>query len=853
MWVSESGRRAVSLQWPAAILALFASVGTLQSAESQAAQAEFFESKIRPLLVESCYPCHSSDAKVRFANLRLDSREGMLKGGDRGAVIVPGDPDASALIRAVRHQDLQMPPSGKLQENQIAALVQWVEIGAPWPNEQKVAGTSPTGREAKAPTSDHWAWKPVRKAPTPPVQQADWPTHDVDKFVLAKLEAKGLPPAGEADPYRLLRRVSFDLTGLPPTPEDIKAFVNDKSPEAYEQVVDRLLDSSAFGERWARHWLDLTGYADSLGLGRRIPAKEAWRYRDYVIDAFNRDKPYDRFIREQVAGDVLDWETDEQRREQVIATGLLAIGPFALVDADKELLRMDVVDNQINTVGRVFLGLTLGCARCHDHKFDPIPNREYYALAGIFRSTQTLKGRMTGVFSDMNRLPLPESPEELRQRAAGLETFYADIEKATAAHEAVEANKQKLTKKKEALEKSGEDPAELECVEEELKTVEKELGATKKRVQHLEFTKPSPPMAIATADRPEPEKCRINIRGNPHALGEEVPRGFLSIASPNPPPRIAHRRDFRGGYVKSSGRLELGQWLTDPDNPLVARVMVNRIWHHLFGQGLVRTTDNVGTSGEAPSHPELLDHLAARFIEQGWSTKAIIREIVLTRTYRQSSRHNPEAHEVDPDNRLLWRAGRRRLEAEAYRDALLAISGQLDRSAGGPALPLESSDNVNIGYPSALNPKAQLSERALRRRTIYLPIVRKSQLEPLDILNLFDFPDTNQVTGTRSITTVPTQSLYLMNSPFLREQSRLAAGALLEKKGIDDRERLRRFILRALNRPPDEGQIEQALRFIADFEKQPADSAGAPRNIRLEAWARYCHAVLVSNEFLFRA
>ena len=837
----------------AALVTAFSLAATLAAADPTTEQIQFFESKIRPLLAGNCYPCHSLNANPRFANLRLDSRAGMLAGGDRGPAIIPGDPSASRLIQAIRHENLKMPPTGKLAEAKIAALAEWVEMGVPWPREEAPASAESAAKaDLENAAEDHWAWQPVRRSPPPEVRRGNWPLRPVDRFVLAKLEAERLAPNPDADRYTLLRRVYFDLIGLPPTPEQITSFVGDDSEQAFEKVVDGLLQSPDFGERWGRHWLDLTSYADSIGVGRHIPAQEAWRYRDYVISSFNSDKPYDRFVREQVAGDVLDWETDAQRREQVVATGFLAIGPWALVDADKEQLRMDVVDNQIDTVGRAFLGLTLGCARCHDHKFDPIPTREYYALAGIFRGTRTLNGRISGVFSDVNRTLLPETPAEISRRAAAVERFQKDLAKANEDLKMVQEEKDHLTAHQEDLRKQGAASKETEAIEKEITAIDEKLEDATKVVQFFEFTRPGPPMAIAVADRSLPENGRINIRGSPHSLGDEAPRGFPTIASTKPPVRLAERRDFKGSMVRSSGRLELGDWLTDPDNPLTARVMANRIWHHLFGAGLVRTVDNFGRRGEAPSHPALLDHLAARFVEEGWSVKSMIREIVLTRAYRQSSGHNSAAAEADPENRLFWRANRRRLDAEAYRDSLLAISGNLDRTRGGPSLPLDAPDSLTSKFPYALNLKVLLRGPVSNRRTVYAPTLRKSQVEELDVLNLFDFPDPNQLTGARAATTVPTQSLYLMNSPFLREQSRLAAQRLLGENGMDDEQRVRRFTMKTLNRPASEEEVSRAREFVHSFQAELAALAEPPDDPRLEAWTRYCQAIFVSNEFLFR-
>ena len=809
------------------------------------AQLEFFEKQVRPVLVQNCHSCHSDQARTVFGALKLDSRAGVERGGHSGPVVAPGDPDSSRLIHAIRYDSglVGMPPTGKLPDRQIEALAEWVRMGAPWP-EQKAAMVTAEARSAGR-RKDHWAWQAVKKQEPPETGNSEWPRGAIDRFILAKLEENRLSPGKDADRYTMLRRVALDLTGLPPTPESIEAFAGDSSPSALESVVDRLLASPEFGERWGRHWLDLSGYADNLGIGRRIPSRHAWRYRDYVIGAFNSDKPYDQFVREQIAGDVLEFKDDLQRREQIVATGFLAIGPWALVDGDKTQLRMDVVDNQIDTLGRAVLGLTLGCARCHDHKFDPVPHSDYYALAGIFMSTKTLEARMSGVFSGVYRATLPETPEELIARAEALKRWQPDYDTAKAKHEQAAAERDRLKEKFEAAKKAGPDSDKTKELASKLGEASKKAGELKNEAGRLlYYQKPTPPMALALADRPVPENARINLAGNPHMLGEEVPRGFLSVAATEEPVKFANRRLLGISFQKSSGRFELAGWLSNPENPLTARVMVNRIWHHLFGAGIVRTVDNFGLQGELPSHPELLDYLASRFVELDWSVKKLIREIVLTRTYQLAANHNAEAAEADPENRLLWRANRRRLEAEALRDAVLLVSGALDRRRGGMTLPLDTPGSVRVVQPPFMDAKVELGESRRYRRTVYLPTLRKSQLNDLDLLNLFDFPDPNTVTGRRDVTTVPPQALYLMNSPFLKEQSELAAGALLEKRGVSDSERVAAFLLRALGRPAGTAEVERALAFLQETERELG---------RETAWARYCHAVFICNEFIFRS
>ncbi len=801
---------------------------------------EFFEAKVRPVLAQHCYACHSARAATVLGELWLDSRESVAAGGRSGPAIVPGDPDASRLIRAVRHADgvVAMPPAGRLSERQVADLAEWVGLGAPWPR------AAPDGRVpapgGAAPGTGHWAWAPLADPLIPEVRDAGWARGAIDRFVLARLEDRGLAPVAAADRGALLRRLALDLTGLPPSEAQIADFGSGTSRQALERAVDGFLASPAFGERWARHWLDLAGYADTLGLGRRIPSRHAWRYRDYVIGAFNGDKPYDRFLREQVAGDVLAFSDDSQRREQVVATGFLAIGPWALVGQDKEQLRMDIVDHQIDTLGRAILGLTLGCARCHDHKFDPIPQRDYYALAGIFRSTKTLDGRMSGVFSDVSRVALPETPDELRDRSVALRGWQAAY--SAALEERASADRSVKGIEAELASAGDSDKGDAEKRLAQARAAARAAATEAARVLH--YGKPGPPMALALSDVPIPANARICVGGSPHSLGDEVQRGFVSLVPLDARPKIANRRLFGLGFQKSSGRLELADWLVDPGNPLPARVMANRVWHHLFGRGIVPSVDNFGILGERPSHPGLLDYLALRLQREGWSVKRLVREIVLSATYRLSAAHERRAAAADPENVLLWRANRRRLEAEAIRDSVLFVSGALDFRAGGPGLPLHSRGSLQMAQPPSLAASLELSGEVRNRRTVYLPVLRKSQLSDVDVLNLFDFPDPNVAKGRRDVTTVPAQALYLMNSPFLIRQAREAARALLAVPGMTDEERAGKFLRAALGRSPEPAEITRALEFLGHTGEGLA---------REEAWARYCHAVFASSEFLFRA
>ena len=554
-------------------------------------------------------------------------------------------------------------------------------------------------------------------------------------------------------------RVSFDLTGLPPTPDELADFVGDASPLAHERVVDRLLASPAFGERWARHWLDLVGYADEIGTSNNIFAEHAWRYRDYVIESFNADKPFNRFLREQIAGDLLPHNSDAERAANLTATGFLLLGDLSIVEADKAKLRVDTDDQQVDKIGRAMLGMTLGCARCHDHKFDPISQRDYYALAGILDGTESVHKAVWGVWSFPLTAELPESKAQRSERDTKTTQHRQRIESLRAERNRVRDRQTKI----DAALKSNAPPAggptrtALEGEKQELEARCRKLDA---ELMHAEYFVPAIPQVFAVRDRPDPHDMRVTMRGNPHALGDLVPRGFPRAIAPQRSDPVP---------VKQSGRLQLAEWITSRDNPLTARVAVNRIWQKLFGEGIVRSVDYFGLRGETPSHPELLDYLAVRFMAGNWSQKRLIRELVLSRAYRMSSRHDPRAQAVDPGNRWLWRMHRRRLDAEALRDALLAVSGRLVRSSGGPPLPLEYVENIGNLQKGDVNPPSfNLSRFRPEQeylRTIYLPIIRSGpQPGPAEIRNLFDFTQPAEMAGRAQTTTVPTQALFLMNS-----------------------------------------------------------------------------------------
>jgi len=784
----------------------------------------FFEKNIRPVLADRCYGCHSSEAETIKGGLVLDTREGIRAGGDGGAAVVPGDLAKSLLIEAIRYanKDTQMPPKksgGKLPEAVVANFEKWVQMGAPDPREAtgtKVAKSSINIEKGR----QHWAFQPVKKPTPPTVKDAAWPRSDIDRFLLAGMEAKGVKPVADAELRALIRRVSFDLIGLPPTPQEVDAFVGDKSPEAFLKIVDRLLVSPQFGERWGRHWLDVARYADSTGRGTNILYPQAWRYRDYVIASFNADKPYDQFVREQIAGDLLPAEDDAQRAEQIVATGFLALGPKQLNERDRLQFQLDVVDEQLDTLGQAMLGMTIGCARCHDHKFDPIPQHDYYALAGIFRSTETCYGtvpvvtnlqasRLIDLPASTPTVPLQSSLERLRSEQARLDKTLRELTGGFG------LDKYQLPNDAEKARKSIGVRSGLLLVNQQLK----EIG---------DDGQPRP-FAMGARDKTVHGDMPLYQRGEPSKPGAPVPRGFLQVVP-------ANGMLITGG----SGRRELAEWIASPENPLTARVMTNRVWHHLFGRGLVASVDNFGTMGETPSNPALLDHLTAHFVEGGWSVKELIREIILSRAYRLGSTYEPANNSTDPENTLVWRMTPRRLEAEAARDAMLAVSGKLETKPPVGSIPARIGDNfAGIATMRAGN------EAISGYRSVYLTIIR-DQLN--DALGLFDFANPNAVSGNRDETTTPAQSLFLLNSPMMQSLAEVWSKRLLGTPG-DDTAHVRTAYVQAFGREPTESEQRATKEFFDRF----VSDAGSDGTKRLEllntALSAFCQALFSSAEF----
>ena len=1074
--------------WPFAAI-LFVLLPRMAPAQD----AEFFEKKIRPVLVEHCFECHSGDEHE--SGLRVDSLAALLAGGERGPALVPGKPNEGTFLPAVRHDDtLQMPPNKKLPQAVIADLTRWVQEGALWPNAEPVKIAPRQAAQERLPSEEDrqfWAFQPPQAVTVPSVADpAGWVRTPIDQFVLQKLEAAQLAPNVIADKRTLIRRATLALIGIPPTPNEVNAFLTDDSPQAFERVVDRLLTSPHYGERWGRHWLDVARYGDSNGLDENLAYGNAWRYRDYVIDAFNADLPYDEFLREQIAGDLLSPSPEPSvQLRRVVATGFLSLGAKMLAEDDPVKMEMDIIDEQLDTLGKAVMGMTLGCARCHDHKFDPISAHDYYALAGIFKSSKTMdnfgvvarwqerpiavpaivaeRDRLTAaaaaiqaditqrvkieserviqqaraqlaayllaadrqlrideslkeakpiadndarrnapecvlleaenyargnVLKDttnygveigvlVNRGELPNFTEydieikqagrfqiDLRYAAAGARPTIVMIDgkpiKTNAAGQVtgswtpesqtwfVEAITEiSAGKHVVRLENAGPFPhidklclapatqigesfastggvaslelqplilsnwvkfltAQREVVEgpfslwgqlqtkgtlegisgdssplnamllaeprpttrEELAqryqdlaaladapdvaplqslltapegpfslgekaetafsmTVVAELKTLRDQKAALEKSTPALPEAMSISEG-KPQNLRIHLRGSHTTLGDEVSRRMPRVFTLGSEPPIADT---------VSGRLQLAEWLTRPNHPLTARVLVNRVWQAHFGDGLVRSPDNFGKLGDAPTHPELLDWLANDFVQSGWSIKSLHRQILRSAVWQQSTSWNEAAAQLDPENRLLWRMNRRRLEAEAIRDSLLAIGGDLDLTMGGNLLPTEnrkyvtSTANINVEVYNA------------PRRTIYLPIVRSAIF---DYLTAFDFGDPSAMSGQRDRTTVAPQALFLMNSKLVSQESESLARTLLAQPG-EDAERIAAAFERFYSRPPSESEIASSLEFIATYEKSLIERSTAADQMRPMAWKAFCRALMSTNEFLY--
>lgn len=922
----------------------------LALAEDAEAGLKLFRESVEPILKKRCFDCHSHDAGEASGGLMLDSQAGWKVGGDTGPAIVPGKPEESLFIRAINHTDavVEMPPDGRLPAEEVKVLTEWVRLGAPDP---RTSGTATAKQQLDLQAGrEHWCYQPVERTEPPRVKNADWPRGAIDQFILAGLEERGIAPAAEADRATLVRRLYFDLIGLPPTPEEIDAFVSDTSPDAYEQLVDRLLTSRDFGERWGRHWLDIARFAESVTL-RGLVFSEAWRYRDYVIDSFDRDVPIDRFIKEQIAGDLLPAETTEDRTRQVVATAYLMVGNWNLEDQDKKQLHMDVVDEQLDVITKGLLGQTVTCARCHDHKFDPIPTHDYYAMAGILANVRALRDANVSQWIEM---PLPARPEveaavkEYESAVAALETQISAVRKQMPPPGAAskgrslpvekvpgvvvdDANALKVGEWKDSsftrvfvgegythdlnadkgtktityqaelpvpgeydvwlsysvsesrakavpvtvfsadgettvtvdmsapptiadrfvslgryrFEKDGisdvlitnegtvgyvtPDAVAFVPVNDVASAIRKLGGASTDKpnaeaatrlasleaeLKSLKQKAPERPMAMTVEEAKQATDLAIHVRGSVHSLGAMAPRGFLQVASYGPTPAMPEDQ---------SGRVQLAEWIASSENPLTARVFVNRVWHWLMGSGLVRTVDNFGTTGETPSHPELLDYLASEFVADGWSAKKLVRRIVLSRTYRQAAIANAEVKAVDPENRHFSRANRKRLDAECLRDAMLAVGGTLTELDGGPTF--------KNGLASDYGQRVEGTYRS-----VYLPVFRNSLP---DIFEAFDFANPSTVTGRRNTSTVPQQALFMLNNPFTLAQADAAAKRVVETDGSQEERVVRAYRL-TLGREPSSAERYAVVRFLDEYPES-----------EVAAWSRVFQSLFASPDFRF--
>ena len=801
----ESSPRAVTLVCQTGLLVLvnlwFACTGIVCAADQQqtAVQIEHFEKHIRPLLHKRCYSCHSEEASVLQGGLRVDGRSHLAIGGDSGPAVIPGKPDESLLVQSIRYlgDGYDMPPDGKLPDAEIKLLTDWVASGAVFPGNE-VAGVAARSSIDWEEGRQFWSFQPLARQQPPHPSEQDRSSGDIDGFVLAKLMEHGLSQSPAADRATLIRRVSFNLTGLPPTPDEIARFVTDDSPRAYENLVDGLLASPQYGERWGRMWLDLARYADTT---------ESWLgstpnshlYRDWVVRAFNQDMPYDEFVRRQLATDSIGPE----EYEHLPALGFLGLSPtyFKELLLPPEIIKVLVADEweeRVDAVSRTFLGLTVACARCHDHKFDPISNEDYYALAGVFAST-----RMT----DRPMIPADQ---------------YAPVEVA----------KKKIAELSEELKKLNKQKPKPEA---EIKAIETEIAEIKSSTPNFDT-----PLANAVTDeslhvilagkdpqsgskldyRPEPQDLNIAIRGNPNKLGDLVQRRFITVLSPEQPRPLNH----------GSGRKDLADAILDEAAPLAARVIVNRVWLAHFGRGLVETPSNFGRLGDAPSHPELLEDLTARFVENGWSIKWLHRQILLSHTYRQSSEYNEANYAIDPDNRWLWRMNRKRLAIEPWRDAMLFASGQLDSTIGGPSLAADSDKNF--------------------RRTIYTTVHRR---EVSKMLQLHDFPDPSLHSPQRMDTSTPLQGLFVLNSPFVTSRAQALADRLLRDIPDDTDARVHQAYRWLFGREASGDELQLAGAYLQEVAAECGEDAPASvaANASATAWKQYLHALLGSNELLF--
>jgi len=801
------------------------------------AQDNFFEKEVLPILKAHCFKCHG-DEKTR-GKLDLTTRADILKGGEHGPAVSLDKPETSLLLKAINYQgNLEMPPKGKLSDKEIQTLSRWVKDGVVWPPtvSSGIKKTRPEGGKVTPEARQYWAYQPVKRPETPAVKNKDWAKSPVDAFILAKLEAKGLTPAILAERTALIRRATYDLTGLPPTPEEIDVFVKDTRSDAYERLLDRLLASPHYGEKWGRHWLDLVRYAETNGYERDGPKPHAWRFRDYVIKSFNDDKPFTQFIREHLAGDELPrWSADG-----IVATGYYRLGLWDDEPVDPKQARYDELDDIVATTAQVFLGMTMNCARCHDHKIDPIPQADYYRLLAFFVDIP----HYSDTRNTSSRFNLTDiSPPEVR---AKYEPELLDREKkGDEIKEAMRKIEDEVIKKMPAEDQRAAEgldrPRVISDKFKQYSNADQQRAYTELKAKLTILEKlPIPGRDLALSVNRcivNPAQEHVLLRGNPHNRGDKVEPGFPEVLGVRDPKLPVPAKD-----AKTSGRRTiLAEWIGNEANPLTARVFVNRLWQQHFGRGIVASANDFGKFGDLPTHPELLDWLADEFMKGDWKIKRMHRLLMTTNTYQMASKAEAKALREDPSNALWWRYPMRRLTAEEVRDSILAVSGELTRKGGGPSVYPPLAKEVLSGQSRPGEGWGQSTREEASRRSVYVYIKRSLQVP---ILATHDQADTDSSCPVRYTTTVPTQALGLLNSTFSNEQAGYMADRLRKEVPNDLSVQVRRAVRLTTGREPSKQELERDLAFIKEVQSSGKLDERA-------ALKQYCLLLLNTNEFLY--
>ncbi len=806
---------------------------------TEAEANNFFTTRIEPILKNKCWECHGDDPANLGGGLALTSRADIAHGGDSGPAVDERQTDASILLRAINYDLYEMPPDGKLSKKAIADLTTWVKLGMPWPaeNEKVIHAAERAGHAAVDWDAARrwWSFQPVAEVSVPEVNETTWPINEIDRFVLAGLEQRGLAPAPPASRETLIRRAYYDLIGLPPLPEQVSRFVDDPDPRAYEHLIDQLLDSPHYGEKWGRHWLDVVRYAESNSFERDGTKPFVWRYRDYVIRSFNEDKPYDQFLIEQLAGD----ELPEVTAETLIATGYYRLGQWDDEPADALQAKFDELDDIVATTSQAMMGLTVNCARCHDHKIDPISQQDYYALLAYFSNIRRFGVRDEASVRDASLVSWSQeagtsvSWRQRRRELRDIEQRIAEIEELVKAdfapveHEEFqyEFHRVPLIQKRSGT-----------VISEEMADEYRQLVEDRQRLRNTQLTEQMTILCVKEAG-PFAEPMHVRIRGNPHVLGAEVTPRWPSIFGGKELPVV------QPAHGASTGRrLALAQWLTQPDHPLTSRVMVNRIWQHHFGRGLVRSANDFGLHGDVPTHPELLDWLATRFVQEGWRLKAMHRLMMLSQTYRMSSQWHEEYGRVDPNNNALWRFHLRRLSAEELRDSMLFVNGTLNLSKQfGPSVFVNLPQEVLQGQSRPGDGWGQSTPADAARRSIYIHVKRSLRVP---LLEVFDGADTDTTCPVRFVTTLPTQALSLLNSEFSQEQARQFADLAAQRVPDDRGQRVAWILARVTQRQPTAAEIERGQTLLAGWIEHDGLA-------EQDAWQQFCLLALNLNEFIY--